>query len=199
MRMDQLTSKLQSALAEAQSLALGQDNQFIEPVHLVHAMVEQKGGSVRPLLAQTGFNLNELRKGLKAIIDRLPKVEGGGGDVTMSNDLGRLMNLADKITQKNGDSFISSESVLLAAMADKGELGQLLNSFGVTEQALKNAIDNLRGGEKVTDAEAEAFDSSALPGSPFTEVALDNGRANFGGSWPTTIQLLTARQFGSSG
>lgn len=155
MRMDQLTSKLQSALAEAQSLALGQDNQFIEPVHLVHAMVEQKGGSVRPLLAQTGFNLNELRKGLKAIIDRLPKVEGGGGDVTMSNDLGRLMNLADKITQKNGDSFISSESVLLAAMADKGELGQLLNSFGVTEQALKNAIDNLRGGEKVTDAEAE--------------------------------------------
>ena len=155
MRMDQLTSKLQSALAEAQSLALGQDNQFIEPVHLVHAMVEQKGGSVRPLLAQTGFNLNELRKGLKAIIDRLPKVEGGGGDVTMSNDLGRLMNLADKITQKNGDSFISSESVLLAALADKGELGQLLNSFGVTEQALKNAIDNLRGGEKVTDAEAE--------------------------------------------
>lgn len=155
MRMDQLTSKLQSALADAQSFALGQDNQFIEPVHLVQAMVEQKGGSVRPLLAQTGFNLNELRKGLKAIMDRLPKVEGGGGDVTMSNELGRLMNLADKITQKNGDSFISSESVLLAAMADKGELGQLLNSFGVTEQALKNAIDNLRGGEKVTDAEAE--------------------------------------------
>lgn len=155
MRMDQLTSKLQSALAEAQSIALGQDNQFIEPVHVVQAMVEQKGGSVRPLLAQTGFNLNELRKGLKAIIDRLPKVEGGGGDVTMSNELGRLMNLADKITQKNGDSFISSESVLLAAMADKGELGQLLRSFGVTEQALKNAIDNLRGGEKVTDAEAE--------------------------------------------
>jgi ATP-dependent Clp protease ATP-binding subunit ClpB len=153
--MDQLTSKLQSALADAQSFALGQDNQFIEPVHLVQAMVEQKGGSVRPLLAQTGFNLNELRKGLKAIMDRLPKVEGGGGDVTMSNELGRLMNLADKITQKNGDSFISSESVLLAAMADKGELGQLLNSFGVTEQALKNAIDNLRGGEKVTDAEAE--------------------------------------------
>lgn len=155
MRMDQLTSKLQSALADAQSMALGQDNQFIEPVHVIQAMVEQKGGSVRPLLAQTGFNLNELRKGLKAIIDRLPKVEGGGGDVTMSNELGRLMNLADKITQKNGDSFISSESVLLAAMADKGELGQLLNSFGVTEQALKNAVDNLRGGEKVTDAEAE--------------------------------------------
>lgn len=155
MRMDQLTSKLQSALADAQSIALGQDNQFIEPVHVIQAMVEQKGGSVRPLLAQTGFNLNELRKGLKAIIDRLPKVEGGGGDVTMSNELGRLMNLADKITQKNGDSFISSESVLLAAMADKGELGQLLNSFGVTEQALKNAVDNLRGGEKVTDAEAE--------------------------------------------
>tara|TARA_A100000171_G_C2140135_1_gene154536 strand:+ start:8250 stop:10850 length:2601 start_codon:yes stop_codon:yes gene_type:complete len=153
--MDQLTSKLQSALADAQSIALGQDNQFIEPVHVIQAMVEQKGGSVRPLLAQTGFNLNELRKGLKAIIDRLPKVEGGGGDVTMSNELGRLMNLADKITQKNGDSFISSESVLLAAMADKGELGQLLNSFGVTEQALKNAVDNLRGGEKVTDAEAE--------------------------------------------
>ncbi|MEX1198064.1 MAG: ATP-dependent chaperone ClpB [Pseudohongiellaceae bacterium] len=155
MRMDQLTSKLQSALADAQSLALGNDNNFIEPVHLMLALLEQKGGAVRPLLSQTGFNIGELRKGLQGIMERLPQVEGTGGDVTMSNETARLLNHADKISQKNDDKFISSEMVLLAAMHDKGELGTLLSSFGVSEQALQNAINNLRGGEKVTDAEAE--------------------------------------------
>jgi ATP-dependent Clp protease ATP-binding subunit ClpB len=155
MRMDQLTSKLQQALADAQSLALGNDNNFIEPVHLMLALLDQKGGSVRPLLSQTGFNLNELKAGLQGILKRLPQVEGTGGDVAVSNELGRLLNQADKISQKNGDKFISSESVILAAMADKGELGKLLNSFGISEKALENAINNLRGGEKVTDADAE--------------------------------------------
>ncbi|MDX1491975.1 MAG: ATP-dependent chaperone ClpB [Pseudohongiellaceae bacterium] len=155
MRMDQLTSKLQAALSDAQSLAVGNDNNFIEPVHLVLALLEQKGGSIRPLLSQTGFNIAELVSGLRAILDRQPKVEGNGGDVNMSNELGRLMNQADKLAQKNGDQFISSETVLLAAMSDKGELGKLLNSFGVSEKALQNAVQNLRGGEKVNDASAE--------------------------------------------
>lgn len=155
MRMDQLTSKLQQALADAQSMALGNDNNFIEPVHLMLALLDQKGGSVRPLLSQTGFNLTELKTGLQAILKRLPQVQGTGGDVAMSNDLGRLLNQADKISQKNGDKFISSESVVLAAMSDKGELGKLLTSFGISEKALENAISNLRGGEKVTDADAE--------------------------------------------
>ncbi|HDZ10284.1 ATP-dependent chaperone ClpB [Pseudohongiella sp.] len=155
MRMDQLTSKLQAALADAQSLALGNDNNFIEPVHLMISLLDQKGGSVRPLLSQTGFDLTALRTGLNDILQRLPKVEGNGADVAMSNELGRLLNQADKTSQKNGDKFISSESVMLAAMADKGELGRLLISFGISEKALQTAINNLRGGEKVTDAEAE--------------------------------------------
>ena len=155
MRIEQMTSKLQSALADAQSLALGNDNNFIDPVHLILALLDQKSGSVRPLLSQTGFNINQLKTGLQTIFNRLPKVEGTGGDVAMSNELGRLLNQADKISQKNGDKFISSESVIVAAMSDKGELGKLLNSFGITEKALENAIANIRGGEKVTDADAE--------------------------------------------
>lgn len=155
MRMEQLTSKLQAALADAQSLALGNDNNFIEPVHLISALLDQKGGSIRPLLSQTGFNISELKLGLQAILQRLAKVEGNGGDVTMSNELGRLMNLADKLAQKNDDKFVSSESVVLAAMSDKGEIGKLLNSFGVSEKALNNAIQNLRGGDKVNDASSE--------------------------------------------
>ena len=155
MRMEQLTSKLQAALSDAQSLAVGHDNNFIEPVHLVLALLEQKGGSIRPLLSQTGFNIAELRSALQQIIDKLPKVEGSAGDVGMSNELGRLLNVADKLAQKNADKFIASEVVLLAAMADRGELGRLLGSFGVSEKALENAIQNLRGGEKVSDAGAE--------------------------------------------
>ena len=155
MRMEQLTSKLQAALADAQSLALGNDHNFIEPVHLMISLLEQRGGSVRPLLSQTGFDLMQLRKGLNDILQRLPTVEGNGADVAMSNELGRLLNQADKSSQKNGDKFISSEAVMLAALADKGELGRLLNSFGISEKALQTAISNLRGGDKVTDADAE--------------------------------------------
>ncbi|MES3009131.1 MAG: ATP-dependent chaperone ClpB [Pseudomonadota bacterium] len=155
MRMDQLTSKLQAALSEAQSLAVGHDNNFIEPVHLIAALLDQKGGSVRPLLSQTGFNIADLRTRLQQLIDRLPKVQGNAGDISLSNELGRLMNQADKLAQKGGDKFISSESIVLVAMGDKGELGKLLNSYGVSEKALENAIANLRGGDKVTDAGAE--------------------------------------------
>jgi ATP-dependent Clp protease ATP-binding subunit ClpB len=155
MRMEQMTSKLQTALSDAQSLALGNDNNFIEPVHLLSALLDQKGGSIRPLLSQTGFNISELKTGLQSILQRLAKVEGNGGDVTMSNELGRLMNLADKLAQKNGDKFVASEAVVLAAMSDKGELGNLLNSFGVSEKALQGAIQNLRGGDKVNDASSE--------------------------------------------
>src|SRR5690554_6384472 len=107
---------------------------------------------MRGLLAQTGFNVNELRQGLQDLLDRLPVVEGTGGDVAVSNELARLLNMADKLSQKNGDAFISSEMVVLAAMSDQSELGRLLNSFGVNEKALETAIQNMRGGEKVTDA-----------------------------------------------
>jgi ATP-dependent Clp protease ATP-binding subunit ClpB len=155
MRMDQLTSKLQAALSDAQSLAVGNDNNFIEPVHLVLALLDQKGGSVRQLLSQTGFTITDLRAGLQQIMERLPKVQGNGGDVVPSNELGRLFNMADKHAQKKGDKFIASEAVILAALSDKGELGKLLNSYGVSEKALENAIGNLRGGETVSDAGAE--------------------------------------------
>jgi ATP-dependent Clp protease ATP-binding subunit ClpB len=155
MRMDQMTSKLQAALSDAQSLAVGHDNNFIEPVHLVAALLDQKGGSVRPLLSQTGFNIADLRTRLQQLIDRLPKVQGNAGDVSLSNELGRMMNQADKLAQKSGDKFISSESIVLVAMSDKGELGKLLISYGVSEKALENAIANLRGGDKVSDAGAE--------------------------------------------
>jgi plastocyanin/lambda repressor-like predicted transcriptional regulator len=155
MRMDQMTSKLQAALSDAQSLAVGNDNNFIEPVHLILALLDQKGGSVRQLLSQTGFAITDLRTGLQQIMERLPKVQGNGGDVAPSNELGRLLNMADKHAQQKGDKFIASEAIILAAMNDKGELGKLLTSFGVSEKALENAISNLRGGDTVSDAGAE--------------------------------------------
>jgi len=155
MQIDKLTSKLQSALSDAQSLAVGQDNNYIEPVHLLLALVDQKGGSVKPLLSQTGFNLIQLRQQLQELIDRLPQVTQHDGEISVSQNLAKMLNQADKLAQQNGDSFISSETILLVAMADEGDLGKLLNSSGVSKQALENAIANLRGGEPVTDASAE--------------------------------------------
>jgi ATP-dependent Clp protease ATP-binding subunit ClpB len=155
MRIDKLTSKLQSALADAQSLALGKDNNQIEPCHLMLALIDQKGGSVTPLLSQTGFNLVELRNQLQGLVDQLPEVTNSEGEISVSPDLAKLLNQADKLAQEKGDSFISSETILLVAMKDKGELGKVLNSFGVSLQALENSISNLRGGENVTDAGAE--------------------------------------------
>jgi len=155
MNLEKLTSKLQSALADAQSLALGNDNNYIEPVHLVIALLDQKGGSVKPLLAQTGFNVVDLRSQLQQEVDNLPKITSSEGDVSVSQDLARLLNQADRLSQKKGDKFISSETIILVAMADKGSLGKILNSFGVSEQALETAISNLRGGDTVTEAGAE--------------------------------------------
>ena len=155
MRMDKLTSKLQVALSDAQSLAVGKDHNYIEPAHLVSVLVDQKGGSIRPLLMQTGFDIPALRNGLKKIIEGLPVVKDTGGEVLMSPDLGKLLNVADKISQQGGDQYISSENVFLAAMDDKGALGKLLNSFSVSKQAMENAIRNLRGGASVDNPEAE--------------------------------------------
>ncbi len=155
MRMDKLTNQLQLALADAQSLALGMDHNFIEPAHLLSALLEQKGGSARPLLQKAGANLPGLVTGVKSALEALPKVTGTGGDVHLSNDLGRILNVADKLAQQGGDTYISSELVLLALLESKTPAGQLLLSSRVTPAALKAAIDQVRGGEAVSNPEAE--------------------------------------------
>lgn len=155
MRLDKLTSKLQTALADAQSLALGKEHSAIAPVHLVSALVAQRDGAVRSLLSQTGFNLTALQEGLAKQIEDLPRLADNGGDVPVSPELARLLNQADKLAQARNDSFISSELVIIAAMKDGGALGKLLNSFGVSAQALEVAANNLRGGAAVDDAGAE--------------------------------------------
>ncbi|MFZ2404753.1 MAG: ATP-dependent chaperone ClpB [Methylobacter sp.] len=155
MRMDKLTSMFQTALADAQSMALGKDHQFIEPIHLMLALLDQQGGSIRPLLAQMGINTQLLRTELVRELDRLATVSGSGGDVQLSNELSRLLNLTDKLAQKRNDKFISSELFLLAAFDEKGVLQDLLKKAGVTKQAVEKAIDAMRGGQPVDDANAE--------------------------------------------
>jgi ATP-dependent Clp protease ATP-binding subunit ClpB len=155
MRMDKLTSKFQLALADAQSLAVGRDHQYIEPLHVMLALLDQQGGSVRPLLDKAGANINQLRTQLDEALDRLPRVEGSGGDIHISNELNRLLNLTDKLAQKRGDQYISSELFVLAALEDKGPLGTILRNAGATKGAIERAIEELRGGEKVTDPNAE--------------------------------------------
>ncbi|MFJ3371884.1 ATP-dependent chaperone ClpB [Pseudomonas sp. NPDC086251] len=155
MRIDRLTSKLQLALSDAQSLAVGLDHPGIEPAHLMQAMLEQQGGSIKPLLMQVGFDVNSLRKELTKELDQLPKIQNPTGDVNMSQDLARLLNQADRLAQQKGDQFISSELVLLAAMDENSKLGKLLLGQGVSKKALENAINNLRGGEAVNDANHE--------------------------------------------
>ncbi len=155
MRMDKLTSKFQVALADAQSLAVGRDHQFIEPVHLMVALLDQEGGTIRHLLGQTDVNVNWLRSQLGEILDRQPVVEDAGGDVHLSNDLGRLFNLTDKLAQKRKDNYISSELFILAALEDKGELGELMKKAGASKGAIETAIENMRGGQKVDDPNAE--------------------------------------------
>jgi len=155
MRMDKLTTKFQAALADAQSLAVGRDNQYIEPVHLMAALLDQQGGTARPLLEKAGAAVAKLRSDLAAAVDRLPKVEGAGGEVLLGNDLNKLLNVTDKLAQQRGDQFISSELFVLAAADDRGELGRLLKASGVTRAALEKAIEEVRGGAKVEDAGAE--------------------------------------------
>lgn len=155
MRIDRLTSKLQLALSDSQSLAVGLDHPAIEPAHLMQALLEQQGGSIKPLLMQVGFDVNSLRKELSKELDQLPKIQNPTGDVNMSQDLARLLNQADRLAQQKGDQFISSELVLLAAMDDNSKLGKLLLGQGVSKKALENAINNLRGGEAVNDPNHE--------------------------------------------
>ncbi len=154
MRMDKLTSRFQQALADAQSLAVGRDHQFIEPAHVLLALIDSQGGTVRPLLVKTGADVNRLRAGLGALLDRLPKVEGTPGEVHVSNDLNRLFNVTDKLAQQRGDQFIASELFVLAAFEDRA-LAKLFQESGVVRGALAKAIDEVRGGEKVEDANAE--------------------------------------------
>ncbi len=155
MRMDKLTSKFQMAIADAQSLAVGRDNQYIEPVHLMAALMDQEGGSVRPILAQSGINIAALRSSLDAALDRLATVEGTAGEVHLSNDLGRLLNVTDKLAQKRNDQYISSELFVLAAVDDKDTLGDLLRKAGAIRGAIEKTIDDVRGGENIDDPNAE--------------------------------------------
>jgi len=155
MRLDKLTSKFQMALADAQSLAVGQDHQFIEPAHLMVALLDQQGGSVRGLLSKSGVNANLLRSQLGDAIDRLPKVEGAGGEVHFGSDLTKLMNITDKLAQQREDQYISSELFVLAAMDDKSPLKSVMEQAGAVRGAIEKSIDDLRGGQSVNDPNAE--------------------------------------------
>ena len=155
MRMDKFTSKFQLALSDAQSLAVGLDHQLIEPAHVLLALMDQEGGSVRHLLTRAGVNVNALRSRLGERVESLPKVSGAAGEVNLSNDTGKLLNVMDKLAQKRGDQYISSELFLLAALELKGPLADLLKQHGADKGAIEQAIDDLRGGEQVTDPNAE--------------------------------------------
>ncbi|MCG9693702.1 MULTISPECIES: ATP-dependent chaperone ClpB [Vibrio] len=155
MRLDRFTSKFQIAISDAQSLALGRDHQYIEPVHLMVSLLNQDGSAIRPLLTMLNIDVVQLRSKLSEILDRVPKVSGIGGDVQLSNAMGTLFNLCDKVAQKRQDTYISSEVFLLAAIEDKGPLGNLLKELGLTEQKLSQAIEQVRGGQKVDDPNAE--------------------------------------------
>ncbi|MDE2138783.1 MAG: AAA family ATPase, partial [Gammaproteobacteria bacterium] len=154
MRMDKLTSRFQQALADAQSLALGRDHQFMEPAHVLLAMLDSSGGSIRPLLLKAGADVNKLRSGLLALLDTLPKVEGTPGEVHVSNDLNRILNVTDKLAQQRGDQFIASELFVLAAFEDRA-LARVFKEAGMVRGAIEKAIEEVRGGEKVADANAE--------------------------------------------
>jgi len=154
MRMDKLTSRFQQALADAQSLALGRDHQFIEPAHVLLAMLDSSGGGVRPLLLKAGADVNKLRSGLLALLDGLPKVEGAPGEVHVSNDLNRILNVTDKLAQQRGDQFIASELFVLAGFEDRA-LARVFKEAGMVRGAIEKAIEEVRGGEKVQDANAE--------------------------------------------
>ena len=155
MRMDKFTSKFQMALSDAQSLAVGRDHQFIEPLHLMATLIDQQDGTVRPLLAQTGANVQTLRAQIGEALDRLPRVEGHGGDVQLARELVNLLNLTDRLAQQRRDQYISSELFVLAAVEDKGTLGEILRRHGASKPLIEKAVEQLRGGQKVDDPNAE--------------------------------------------
>ncbi|HYW04338.1 MAG TPA: ATP-dependent chaperone ClpB [Gammaproteobacteria bacterium] len=153
--MDKLTSKFQLALADAQSLAVGRDHQFIEPAHLMLAMLDQEGSTVRHLLNRADADISRLRSRLGEELDRLPRVEGNAGEVHVSNELGRLLNVADKLAQKRQDQYISSELFVLAALEERSNLRRVLEEAGAARGAVEKAVDEVRGGESVSDPNAE--------------------------------------------
>ncbi|MCO7225301.1 ATP-dependent chaperone ClpB [Pleionea sp. CnH1-48] len=155
MRMDKFTSKFQLAIADAQSLAVGRDHQFIEPLHLMMALLNQDGGTVRPLLVKANVNVHALRSQIAEALDQLPQVEGSDGDVQISNESVRLLNLCDKLSQHRKDQYISSELLVLAALSDKSTLGRILKSLGATPATIEQAINDVRGGETINDPNAE--------------------------------------------
>jgi ATP-dependent Clp protease ATP-binding subunit ClpB len=155
MRLDKLTTKLQQALADAQSLAVGYDNQYIDPVHLLTALLNQDDGATSSLLQRAGVNVPGLASGLKSGMDRLPKVSGSGGEVQIGRELASLLNLADKEAQKHSDQFIASEMVLIALADDKSEAGRVARENGLTRKSMEAAIQSLRGGTHVDSQESE--------------------------------------------
>ena len=155
MRLERLTSKFQLAISDAQSLALGRDHQFIEPTHLFSALLNQESGTTRALLVETGADVSSIRSRLAQALDRLPRVEGVGGDVQLSNSLILLINICDKLAQKRKDKYISSELFVLAALSDKGVLGEILRKANITADKIERAIEKVRGGEKIDDPNAE--------------------------------------------
>ncbi|MEX5746980.1 Clp protease N-terminal domain-containing protein, partial [Massilia sp. X63] len=155
MRQDKLTTKLQEALADAQSLAVGNDNQYIDPVHLLVALLNQDDGGARSLLQRAGVNVGGLANALKSALERLPKVMGTGGDVQVGRELVALLNLADRESQKRGDQFLASEMILLALTEDKSDAGRLAREHGLARKALESAIQAVRGGESVNSQDAE--------------------------------------------
>jgi len=155
MRLDKLTTKLQQALADAQSLAVGNDNQYIDPVHLLTALLNQDDGATSSLLQRAGVNVPGLASGLKSGMDRLPKVSGSGGEVQIGRELASLLNLADKEAQKHGDQFIASEMVLIALADDKSDAGRMARENGLTRKSMEAAIKSLRGGAHVDSQESE--------------------------------------------
>ena len=155
MRLDRFTVKFQEALSDAQSLAVGHDNQFIEPVHIMSALVAQEDGSIRPLLTLAGSDPQAVKILVDEAVDKLPQVKGVGGDLQLSPQTGRILNLCDKLSQENKDSFISSEMFVLAAMQSGGELQSILQKCNVTEEKLKHALTTIRAGKTVEDENAE--------------------------------------------
>ncbi len=155
MRIDRLTSKFQAALSDAQSLALGRDHQFIEPVHLMYALLQQSGSNVRALLTQVNVNANEMNSKISQALEKVFKVEGIGGDVQLSPNLANLLNLSDKYAQKRKDKYISSEMFVLAACEDKGPLGDIFRALNINASIVETGIQALRGGQKVEDPNAE--------------------------------------------
>ena len=155
MRMDKLTTSFQLALQEAQSLAVGKDHQFIEPVHLMAAMLNQENSAIANLYLRAGADLNAIKQKIQSSIERLPQVSGTAGEVHVSNGLNNLLNVTDKLAQQSGDDYIASEMFAVAAIEDKGELGSILKQSGVNKQQLSSALNNMRAGENVNDPNAE--------------------------------------------